>query len=110
MSTPIPTIAIPDQPDVLKPYTTCKFSNGLAAVSVDRLPGSGTRYRSVDTAQGVKRISMTDGYRVLLSFPLTDYFANLKVETSEPGRYADDKQASIQEMEYIIEKAIANCI
>jgi hypothetical protein len=85
----------------LKPYTECQFADGLTAVSVDRLPGTGVRHRTVETADGERRVSMTDGYRVLLAYPGTDYFANVKVERSAPEEYVSDKAVIVAGLEQL---------
>jgi len=82
----------------LLPYTTCNFSGGLASTSVDRAPNL-PMARSVETTSGPKRVSVADGYRLMLAYPNTDPFVNLKVEVSVPGQYASDKRAVIEQME-----------
>ena len=88
------------KPDPLKFYTECRFSDGLRIVEVDRLP-SDVRSRSVKTASGDKSISMIDGYRIMLAYPDTDYFINLKVEKSAPMRYIQDKKHIIESFEFM---------
>ena len=86
------------QPSRLVPYTTCTFSGGLTVTSVDRAPNL-PMIRSVETASGTKRVSVADGYRIMLAFPNTDPFVNLKVEVSVSGQYASDKRAVLEQME-----------
>jgi len=85
----------------LEPYTKCEFGAGLVAVSVDRLPGTGVRHRSVVTAEGERRVSMMDGYRVLLAYPGTEYFANVKVERSAPDEYVSDRGVIVAGLEHL---------
>ena len=94
-----PADAVDDarQSDPLRAYTTCRFDDGLEAVSVKRLP-PGVQQRSVNTKSGRMPVSMADGYRVMLAYPNTDYFVNLKVEASASGRFAEDKKAIIEQM------------
>lgn len=101
----VPTTEISHQADELKPYTICQFSNGLTAVQVDRLPGGSIHYRTIDTSAGAKRVSMVNGYRLLLAFPNTRYFANIKVEQSDAKQYSSDKEAIIKSLELIAEQA-----
>jgi hypothetical protein len=55
--------------------------------------------RPVETASGTKRVSVADGYRIMLAYPNTDPFVNLKVEVSVSGQYASDKRAVLEQME-----------
>src|SRR5882757_6095669 len=86
------------QPSRLVPYTRCSFAGGLAPVSVDRAPNL-PMARPVETASGTKRVSVADGYRVMLAFPNTDPFVNLKIEASVAGLYANDKQTVLEQMQ-----------
>jgi hypothetical protein len=91
----------PAAPSILVPYTMCTFSDQLAAVSVDRLNDT-PMARTVNTASGSKPVSVADGYRVMLAYPNTDYFVNLKVEQSVAGRFAEDKQHIVEQMQEIV--------
>jgi hypothetical protein len=88
-------------PSTLVPYTLCTFSDRLAAVSVDRLNDT-PMSRAVNTASGSKPVSVADGYRVMLAYPNTDYFVNLKVEQSVAGSFAEDKQHIVEQMQEIV--------
>ena len=90
-----------EMPSVLVPYTLCTFSDGLAAESVDRL-NDAPMFRSVTTASGSESVSVADGYRVMLAYPNTDYFVNLKIELSIAGRFAEDKQHIVEQMREIV--------
>jgi hypothetical protein len=94
-------LLIPAAPSILVPYTMCTFSDQLAAVSVDRLNDT-PMSRTVNTASGSKPVSVADGYRVMLAYPNTNYFVNLKVEQSVAGRFAEDKQHIVQQMQEIV--------
>jgi len=87
-----------DQPSRLVPYTSCTLSGGLAPISVDRAPHL-PMARPVETPSGTKRVSVADGYRVMLAFPNTDPFVNLKIEVSVAGRYAEDKGVVLEQMQ-----------
>ncbi len=86
--------------DPLKPLTQCDFLDGLRVEAVDRLPAE-IRSRAVLTAEGQKSVSLADGYRVMLAYPGTEYFATLRVEMSEEPRYADDKSLILQHIDYL---------
>jgi hypothetical protein len=46
-------------------------------------------------------VSLADGYRILMAYPGSDYFANVKLELSQETRYAADKKAVVANMEYL---------
>jgi hypothetical protein len=87
--------------DSLKPYTTCQFEDGFKVVQVDRLPKDVT-FRTENTSSGEKQISLADGYRVMVAYPKTDFFANIKAEKSNPAKYAADKQIAIEGLKWAI--------
>ncbi|HEX8068520.1 MAG TPA: hypothetical protein VF546_01125 [Pyrinomonadaceae bacterium] len=87
--------------DSLKPYTACQFEDGLQVVQVDRLPKDVTS-RTVRTAGGEKKVSLADGYRVLVAYPKTDYFANVKAEKSNPADYEKDKEVILENLKWAI--------
>jgi hypothetical protein len=90
----------PSAPSVLAPYTKCTFSDQLGAVSIDHLHDV-PMIRSVNTASGSKPVSVADGYRVMLAYPNTDYFVNLKVELSVAGSFSEDKRYITERMQEI---------
>src|SRR5258706_15462400 len=79
-----------DRPSPLVPYTNCPLSNGLASVSVERAPHL-PMARPVETPSGTRGVSVADGYRVILAFPNTDPFVNLKIEISVAGGVVGEK-------------------
>jgi hypothetical protein len=83
--------------DPLRPLLSCPFGNGLQARSIERWPGN-TPSRMVQTSSGPKQVSVADGYRMLLAFPHTAPFVNLKLERSQPGRLAADRTAILAQM------------
>jgi len=85
----------------LKPYTTCQFEDGLKVVQVDRLPKDVT-FRTENTSSGEKQMSLADGYRVMVAYPKTDFFANIKAEKSNPAKYATDKEIAIEGLKWAI--------
>jgi hypothetical protein len=91
----------PKRDDSLKPYTSCQFEDGLKIIETDRLPKDVTS-RPVDTLNGEKQISLLDGYRVMVAYPKTDYFANIKAEKSNPADYVKDKEVAVDGMKWAI--------
>ncbi len=81
-------------------YTGCTFGGGLVPVIVERaqnLPMA----RPVETAAGQAPVSVADGYRLILAFPNTGAFVNLKIEQSMVGRYNSDKQSVLEQMQHM---------
>ena len=84
----------PDDP--LRALTTCPFGNDLQARSVSRWTAGASRM--VQTASGPMSVSVADGYRMLLAFPGSAPFVNLKLERSQPGKLAADRTAILAQM------------
>ena len=87
--------------DSLKPYTSCRFEDDLKVVQVDRLP-KGVTFRTVTTSSGEKKVSLADGYRVMVAYPKADFFANIKAEESNPDDYAKDKETVTEGLKWAI--------
>jgi hypothetical protein len=86
--------------DPLKPYTTCKLPGDLKVKEVTRR-SKGDNYRYVKTAKGNEKVSVVDGYRVMFAYSdVLYYFANAKIEQSEPASYLEDKEKVINELKY----------
>src|SRR6185503_3812766 len=69
-----------ERDDSLKPYTSCVFESGLRIAQLDRLPTK-TKFRTVETSKGDQKISLADGYRVMIAYnEHRDWFANIKTE------------------------------
>ncbi len=86
--------------DSLKPHTSCELESGLKIVQVDRLPKD-TRFRTVETSKGDLKISLADGYRVMVAYNnKRDWFANIKAEKSLPGEYERDKESVIENLKW----------
>jgi hypothetical protein len=87
--------------DPLKPYTTCKLPGDLNVREVTRRPKSIKKFREVPTAKGTEKVSVVDGYRVMFAYKdLFYFFANVKIEESEPASYLQDKAKVISNLEY----------
>ena len=85
--------------DPLKPYTTCKLPGDLKIKEVNRRPKSAEKYRELETGKGTEKVSVVDGYRVMFAYnDVFYYFANVKVELSEPASYAQDKEKVINSL------------
>jgi len=95
-------------PDPLEAYISCRYGAGLNVVSALRMQGEGLRSRTVATATGERKVSIIDGYRLMLSQGEPSYFANMKIEKSDPRQYASDKDAVIKNLEYAMQTVPAN--
>lgn len=83
--------------DPLRPLLGCPFSNGLKARNLERWPAH-MQARQVQTSSGPMQVSVADGYRLMLAFPETAPFVNLKLERSQPGKLAADRTAILAQM------------
>jgi len=104
----LPSHVEAQQPDrgspSLKPYLSCKFEDDLQIVEATRRPKSAENFRLVETASRDKRVSVLDGYRVMLAYPRTPYyFANVKVERSNELDYPNDKEIVRSQLQYSAE-------
>lgn len=91
-----------DTSELFKPYLSCKSDDGLYVKEVKRRNKSGENYRTVKTAEGEKKVSVVDGYRVMFAYERARYyFANVKVELSKAEDYATDKETVIESLEYL---------
>lgn len=85
-----------DDSDPLKPFTTCELGGDLKVKEVTRRPKSAEQHREVTTDKGSERVSVIDGYRVMFGYKDVAYFfANVKIEQSNAGNYAQDKERVI---------------
>jgi hypothetical protein len=87
--------------NVLKPYTSCHFTDGLQIVKIDPL-AAGITERAVDTADGVRHITMSAGLRVMLAYPTSDFHANAKVESLPADRYPELKKWLVDNYNYLL--------
>lgn len=86
--------------DSLKPFTTCKLDSGLRIAQVDRLPKD-VKSRTVETSKGNQKISLADGYRVMVAYNNDrDWFANIKAEKSLTEEYERDKEGVIENLKW----------
>ena len=91
--------------DPLEPYVSCQYTADFSVVSTIRLPGNGVRYRTVATSNGDRKVSLVDGYKLMLAQGQPSYFANMKVERSDPSRYVSDKDAVIKNLEFAMRES-----
>ena len=86
--------------DSLKPFTSCSLESGLRIVQVDRLPKD-VKSRKVETSKGDQKISLADGYRVMVAYnDKKDWFANIKAEKSVDADYERDKEGVIENLKW----------
>ena len=79
-------------------YAGCPLGGNLTAVSINPRTAGAPPTRTVDADTSKQAVSVADGLRVMLAFPDTDPFVNLKVERSVPGHYAADKQLILDQL------------
>jgi hypothetical protein len=80
-------------------YAGCPLGGNLRAVSINPRTAGAPPERSADSDSAKQAVSVADGVRVMLAFPESDPFVNLKIERSVPGHYAADKQIILDQLE-----------
>lgn len=89
-----------ERDDSLKPFTSCDLDSGLKIVQVDRLPKD-VKSRTVKTSKGDQKISLADGYRVMVAYnDDRDWFANIKAEKSVTTEYEQDKERALENLKW----------
>ena len=87
--------------DSLKPFTSCRLDSELRIVQLDRLP-KGNTSRTVETSKGEQKVSLADGYRVMVAYnDKRDWFANIKAEKSFEADYERDKVNVIEHLKWL---------
>lgn len=90
-----------ERDESLKPFTACDLHDGLRIVQVDRLPKN-VKSRTVKTNSGDQKISLADGYRVMVAYNEDrDWFVNIKAEKSVTSEYERDKQNAIENLKWV---------
>jgi hypothetical protein len=84
----------------LVPYTTCSFPDGLRVVQTAPL-ATGVASRPVQTANGTQSIEMEAAEQVTFGYPLTDLFANAKVELLPAARYPEMKRILLANLVFL---------
>lgn len=106
----IVTVAMPSQAwgadrggDPLRPLLTCIEQGPFRALDRDRLPEQVTS-RQVRLPDGERRVSLLDGYRVILVTPQGEPFVNLKVERSIRELAEADRAVVLDQMRAFAER------
>jgi hypothetical protein len=87
-------------PDVLAPYTSCHFADGLKIVQIDPL-APGVTSREVDTDSGPRRIDINAGLRIMLAYPDTDFYANVKADLLPAEKYPELKKDLLDNFQHL---------
>lgn len=85
----------------LSAYTHCTFSDNLKIVETAPLD-QGLSARSVDTAHGPRTIDLLAGQRIMLAYPYTDFYANIKAEKLPTYNYPALKTALIENFDSLL--------
>jgi hypothetical protein len=89
--------------DSLRPIVKCLESGGVRVRAVGRLPEQVTS-RSVTTQRGEARVSLADGYRLIVDAENGIPFVNLKIERSATDSFQSDRAAVRAQMERFSEQ------
>lgn len=82
-------------------FLSLKKTDNLNLNATDRLPAASPAKLNIPTTSGYKTIKQTDGYRLLYRNNKGADFVDLKVELSDPARYASDTTALIEYIQYL---------
>ena len=86
---------------MLKTYTVCPTGETEFVVfAVRRVDKNTNRTLARDTADGVKGISRTDSYDVLITFKDKMRFADVRPDRSDPSQYETDKKVALENLQY----------
>lgn len=86
---------------MLKTYTVCPTNETeFAILAARRIEKDVNRMLARDTTDGVKGISRTDSYDVLIGFKDKERFANLRPDRSDPAQYETDKKVALENLQY----------
>lgn len=86
--------------DTLMPIVTCMAKGHLQLAKTSRLPAH-ILFRQVMTADGNRKVSTLDGYKLLLETAPNITFVDLKVEQSDAKLFLEDRAAIMAQMEKI---------
>ena len=86
----------------LRTYTVCPSGETEFIVfAVRRVDKNENRTLARDTADGVKGISRTDSYDVLVTFTDKMRFADVRPDRSDPSQYEGDKKVALENLQYL---------
>ena len=85
----------------LAPYLSCSFADNLQIDEINERNCS-RKIRAVYINGQFNPVSVIEGYRLMFKYPERPYyFANVKVEKSDPVLFSTDKEVVIRELEYL---------
>lgn len=89
--------------ELLHPRQKCELKYGqIDREEMLRLPQK-VKSRTVKTSSGERKISLADGYRVMVAYnDDRDWFANIKAEKSVAAEYERDKQNAIENLKWAV--------
>ncbi len=86
---------------MLKTYTVCPTGETeFVVLAVRRVDKNTNRTLARDTAGGIKGISRTDSYDVLITFIDKMRFADVRPDRSDPNKYETDKNVALENLQY----------
>lgn len=101
----------PRVPAPFAPLVPTAFDDGLVLVALqardeDAPPWRVIEWRAGDAGAPPRRetVSVGAATRAMYLYPGSDYFANVKVETSMPGRYEQDRALVIEALEHNVRR------
>jgi len=96
-----PLVAYGQINPALRPYTACKFNDGLVATETSQLPAA-IQGRTVETLTGPRQVPILRGEHITFSYPSTSFFATVKVEQLPADTFAQGKTDLIGNFDHIL--------
>ncbi len=87
---------------MLRTYTICPTNETeFVILGVHRVDKNTNRTLARDTADGVKGVSRTDSYDVLITFRDKMRFADVRPDRSDLNQYETDKKVALENLQYV---------
>src|SRR5207249_4718594 len=88
---------------MLTAYTACPANETeFVVLAVERIAKNKNQTLARDTSEGVKGVSCTDSYDVLITFKDKMRFADVRPDRSVPEKYENDRRIALDNLQYLI--------
>lgn len=101
----------PKVPAPFERLVPARFDDGLLLVELQARDADAPPWRLVEWRPGDARtpprrekVSVREAVRAMYRYPGSDYFANVKIETSMPGMYEQDRALVIEALEHNVRR------
>src|SRR5204862_4932935 len=88
---------------MLTAFTACPANETeFVVLAVERIAKNKNQTLARDTSEGVKGVSRTDSYDVLITFKDKMRFADVRPDRSVPEKYENDRRIALDNLQYLI--------